>query len=280
MKVVLTAGGIGTRLLPFSKEIPKEMAPVVTRNVDGSVQVKPIIHAIFEQLYAVGFRDYFIVVGRGKRAIQDHFTPDLAFVSDLEKKGKRVNGLTAFYDMLASSNIVFINQPEPRGFGDAVLRTKPYLDGEFLVYAGDTLILSDGNAYIERLRRAHWKHKADATILLKEMEDPRQLGVVTGQEVEPGILKIHEAVEKPARPKSRTAIMPIYIFTESVFQHISGLSRGKGGEIQLTDAIQSMIDSGKRVLGVKLKSGELWLDIGSPETLLSALKLSGEYLGR
>jgi dTDP-glucose pyrophosphorylase len=131
-----------------------------------------------------------------------------------------------------------------------------------------------------RLRSAHSRYNADATILLQDVENPKQFGVVIGQEVEPGTLEIQEAVEKPDNPKSKTAIMPVYLFDKSVFHHISQLSAGKGGEIQLTDAIQSMIESGKKVMGIKLQARELRLDIGSPETLLDTLKLSEEYLNR
>lgn len=277
-KAVITAGGIGTRLLPFSKEIPKEMAPVIVRESDGSVQVKPIIHAIFEQLYSVGMRDYFVIVGRGKRAIEEHFTPDTAFVNSLEAMGKKANGLTGFYTMLKTSNIVFVSQPEPIGFGDAVLRARPYINGEFLVHAGDTLILSRRNSYLKRLKDAHTKYRADATILLQDVKDPRAFGVVTGEESRAGVVRIEEAVEKPKRPKSKTAIMPIYFFKSSIFEFLSRVRPGSGGEIQLTDAIQSMIQAGRTVVGVKLQPNEIRLDIGSPETLLEALRLSGEYL--
>ena len=276
-KAVLTAGGIGTRLLPFSKEIPKEMAPVIGRGSDGSPQVKPIIHAIFEQLYSTGIRDYFLIVGRGKRAIEEHFTPDTAFIDSLRSRGKTENGLTEFYGMLKSSNMVFVSQPEPIGFGDAVLRARPYISSDFLVHAGDTLILSKGNRYLKRLSEAHNKYRADATVLLQDVEDPRAFGVVTSEEIRPGVVKIKEAVEKPKRPKSKTAIMPVYFFKSSIFDFLSRLRPGKGGEIQLTDAIESLIESGRTAVGVKLRRDEIRLDIGSPETLLEALRLSGDY---
>jgi UTP--glucose-1-phosphate uridylyltransferase len=280
LKAVITAGGMGTRLLPFSKEIPKEMSPVLTKDHADSVQVKPIIHAIFEQLYSVGIRDYFVVVGRGKRSIEEHFTPDTDFVSSLERAGKKANGLLDFYEMLNSSHIVFVNQPQPLGFGDAVLRARPYLDGEFLVHAGDTLVISKGNSCLERLRQSHLRNEADATILLQDVNDPRQFGVVRGKETKDGAIRISEAVEKPKEPKSKTAIMPIYIFKSSIFKHLSQVKPDARGEIQLTDAIQSMIESGKKVLGVKLGREELRLDIGSPDTLLQALRLSAKYLGK
>ncbi len=277
-KAVITAGGVGTRLLPFSKEIPKEMAPVIVKGLDRSVQVKPIIHAIFEQLYSVGVRDFFIVVGRGKRAIQEHFTPDTAFTDYLKLAGKASTGLIDFYDRLKRSNIVFVSQPEPIGFGDAVLRAGPYIKDDFLVYAGDTLILSHRSGHLRRLSNAHTRFGADATILLQEVTNPKVFGVVRGSKISAGVIKINEAIEKPDHPKSKNAIMPIYIFKSSIFDALKRLGPGKGGEIQLTDAIQSLIEGGRTVLGVMMKEDEMRLDIESPQTFLEVLRGSLESI--
>jgi UTP--glucose-1-phosphate uridylyltransferase len=277
-KAVITAGGIGTRLLPFSKEIPKEMAPMMTRDSNEAVQVKPVIQAIYEQLYRSGVRDFFIVVGRGKRAIQDHFTPDQGFVEMLDRRGKSSNGLTEFYGMLRSSNMTFVVQPEPRGFGDAVSRASPYITGGFVVHAGDTYVISKGDSFLERLTAARTRHSADATILLQDVDDPRQYGVVDGKELGGGVVEIREAVEKPEKPKTRTAIMPVYLFDRSIFDELAKVKPGKGGEVQLTDAIQSLASSGRKVVGVKLRKDELRLDIGSPETMIEALRLSSGSL--
>lgn len=271
---MLTAGGIGTRLLPFSKEIPKEMSPIITGDSGGAVQVKPMIQAIYEQLYHEGVRDFLVVVGRGKRAIQDHFTPDQAFVELLSKKGKASNGLAEYYEKLKASNIVFISQPEPLGFGDAVLRARPYISGSFLVHAGDTFVLSSD--HLARLVKVHMSYDADATILLQDVPDPRQYGVVVGEEIDKGIMRIKSAEEKPNKPMTNTAIMPIYLFKETIFRYLSSAKPGKGGEVQLTDAIQSLCVPGK-VMGVRLRNDELRLEIGSPETLMEALQLSSRY---
>lgn len=279
LKAVLTAGGIGTRLLPFSKEIPKEMAPIFARNSSGTILVKPVIQAIYEQLYHSGIRDFFVVVGRGKSTIEDHFTPDTGFLELLRKKGKSTKELEEFYGMLKLSNIVFVRQPEPLGFGDSVLRAKPYIDGEFLVHAGDTYIISTDDAHLARLRAAHKKYSADATILFQEVENPREFGVVAGKDLGDGVMRVDSAVEKPEKPVSKTAIMPVYLFKSLVFDSLSKLKPGQGGEVQLTDAISSMISEGKRVIGVKLEEDELRLDIGSPSTLIEALTLTRDHLG-
>lgn len=273
-KALITAGGIGTRLLPFSKEIPKEMFPIITRNGDDSLQLTPVIQAIFEQLYTMGIRTFYFVVGRGKRAIEDHFSPDPRFLDFLGKKGKTPTSLTDFYEKIASSNLVFLNQLEPRGFGDAVLVGQPFVQGDFLVQAADTFILSRGHAYLDRLATTHRKYGAAATILYQEVEDPRQYGVLEGDLLEYGVLRISAAVEKPAVPKSNHAIMPVYLFTNKVFGALSEIEPGHGGELQLTDAIQHLVMRGEPVIGVMLRPDELRLDLGSPETMIEALKVS------
>jgi UTP--glucose-1-phosphate uridylyltransferase len=278
-KAVITAGGIGTRLLPFTKEIPKEMAPLIFRSSDNTTEVKPVIQAIYDQLFESGIRDFYIVVGKGKRAIQDHFNIDAGFVELLRKRGKSVKALTEFYNRLRASNIVFVNQPEALGFGDAVARVRPHLKGDFLVHAGDTYVASQGNQHLMRMKNAKAKYGADAVLLLMRVRDPRMYGVVQGEEIEKGIIKINDAEEKPETPKSQEAIMPVYLFNDEIFEALASVKPGKGGEIQLTDGIKRLVDNGGKVLGVRLKGDELVLDIGTPHTLIDALRLSQRYLG-
>ena len=274
---LITAGGIGTRLLPFSKEIPKEMLPIIAHDGDDSPELKPLVQAIFEQLYSAGVRDFYIVVGRGKRAIEDHFSTDPRFLAYLEKNGKVPKGMSDFYEKIKSSKLVFLNQPEPLGFGDAVLLGRSMIDGPFIVQAADTFILSDGTEYLERLTELHRRYDASATVLLREVPDPRNYGVVDGNELEPGVLQITSAVEKPDNPRSNHAIMPVYVFTDEIFEALASTGPGRGGEIQLTDGIQQLVAAKKNVIGVLLGGDEILLDLGSPETMIEALKLSLQY---
>src|SRR6059036_3257668 len=274
---LITAGGIGTRLLPFSKEIPKEMLPIIAHDRDDSLELKPLVQAIFEQLFSAGIRTFYIVVGRGKRAIEDHFSPDPSFLEFLEKKSKLPRGMSDFYEKIKSSKLVFLNQPEPLGFGDAVLLGRSMIDGPFIVQAADTFILADGTEYLERLTELHQKYDASATVLLREVPDPRNYGVVDGNELEPGVLQITSAVEKPDTPQSNHAIMPVYVFTDEIFAALASTGPGRGGEIQLTDGIQRLVAAKKNVIGVLLEGDEILLDLGSPETMIEALKLSLRY---
>jgi len=266
-KAVITAAGLGTRLLPMSKELPKEMLPIYTKGPNG-ILLKPLLQAVFEQLYDFGIREFCFVVGRGKRAIEDHFTPDWNYIRMMNDKGKKriASEMSNFYRMIEDSTIIWVNQPEPRGFGHAVLMARPFVrDEPFLVCAGDTYIISED--FLRRMADSD----ADATVLLQRVEDPRQYGValVDGNRV----LKV---VEKPEKLISNLAIMPFYIFNPEIMEILRGLKPGVGGEIQLTDAIQELINRGRRVNAVFLRDDELRLDIGTPESYWEALKLSYE----
>ncbi len=254
------------------------MFPIITYNGNNSVQLKPLVQAIFEQLYNVGIRNFYIVVGRGKRAIEDHFSTDPGFLEFLNTKGRLPKSLPEFYEKIKSSNLVFLNQLEPLGFGDAVLLGQPLIRGNFIVQAGDTFILSDEDNYLERLVTMHQKYHASATVLLQDVPDPRQYGVVEGNYLGPGVLRMTSAVEKPEAPRSSHAIMPVYIFTEEIFDALSRIEPDENGELQLTDAIQRLLLARKPVIGVMLRKNELRLDLGSPETMIEALKLSLSYV--
>ena len=143
-KVVITAAGLGTRLFPATKEQPKEMLPIFCRLTNGDVGVKPLLQLVFEQLYDVGFREFCFVVGRGKRSIEDHFTPDYDCLAML-KKHRRMSqsyDLENFYQKLKTSAIVWVNQPEAKGFGDSVLMAQPFVQNEKSLFTQATLMLS------------------------------------------------------------------------------------------------------------------------------------------
>jgi UTP--glucose-1-phosphate uridylyltransferase len=276
-KVVVPAAGLGTRLFPATKEQPKEMLPIFSRGANGNVGVKPLLQVVFEQLYNVGFHEFCFVVGRDKRSIEDHFTPDHDSIVKLKNGGRKdqASDLNGFYVKLGTSTIFWVNQPEPKGFGDAVLLSKPFAQDEpFLVHAGDTYIFSENAGHLSELIRVHERLDADASFLVEEVEDPKQYGVVEGDEVERGVYKVKRAVEKPEKPATNLAIVAIYAFNPVVFRALEKTAPGKGGEIQLTDAIQTLVNWGLNVYAVQLDQSAVRLDIGSPETYWEALSLS------
>jgi UTP--glucose-1-phosphate uridylyltransferase len=276
-KVVVPAAGLGTRLFPATKEQPKEMLPIFSSTVNGNLSVKPVVQMVFEQLYDAGLREFCYVVGKGKRVIEDHFTPDDSCVRALDGLGKngQATDLEGFYKKLNTSTIMWVNQPEAKGFGNAVLLAQPFVQNEdFLVHAGDSFIISKDMAYIKKLLAAYERLKADAAFIVLEIENPREYGIIEGDEVEAGIFRVKAAVEKPEKPATNLAIMAMYVFKPVIFKALETLQPGKKGEIQLTDAIQKLVDWGLSVYAVKLDEDYAHLDIGSPERYWEALGLS------
>jgi len=253
------------------------MLPIFARGMKGDLCLKPIVQLIFEQLYTVGFREFCFIVGRGKRAIEDHFTPDSSFVSKLDSRGldSATEDLQAFYRMVDDSTLVWINQPAPRGFGDAVLKAKGFAGNDrFLVHAGDSYFISRNSEHLRRLVRMSEEYKADTLFLSKEVEDPKRFGIVEGEAMANGLLKVKRLVEKPAKPASRLAIMPVYVFDPVIFKALESTGIGFAGELQLTDGIQKIVDWNLNVYTTQVDPKETWLDIGSPDLYWEAQSLS------
>lgn len=282
-KVVVPAAGLGTRLFPATKEQPKEMLPIFCRLMNGNASLKPLLQMVFEQLYDVGFREFCFVVGRGKRSIEDHFTPDHNSVLMLKNRGRgdQALDLDGFYMKLKTSTIIWVNQPEPKGFGHAVLMAQPFVQNEHcLVHAGDTYIISENAEHLKSLMDVYNRLNADAAFLVQQIEDPRQYGVIRAEEIEKGIYKVLAAVEKPEKPPTNLAIMPIYVFHPVIFRELEKTPPGKGGEVQLTDAIQKLVEGGLNVCAIQLNPRKARLDIGSPEMYWEALSLSYQHFCR
>src|SRR5208337_1853982 len=192
-KVIIPAAGLGTRLFPATKEQPKEMLPIFTKTAHCDMVVKPVVQLVFEQLYDAGLREFCYVVGRGKRGIEDHFTPDEHCIRTLESQGKNGQAvdLENFYGKLDSSTTMWVNQPEPKGFGNAVLMAQPFVENEScLVHAGDSCIIAKDMDYLKKLINAFERLSADAAFLVLDIENPKQYGIVEGDEVEPGIISV------------------------------------------------------------------------------------------
>jgi UTP--glucose-1-phosphate uridylyltransferase len=254
------------------------MLPVFAATEVGTLCVKPIVQEIFEQLFDSGVREFYFIVGRGKRAIEDHFTPERESVDLLNAQGKSgpASDLEHFYSRITQSMIVWVNQPEPKGFGDAVLQAQKLIGTEtFLVHAGDTFIISKGSSAIHRrLNGVHSGGNANATLTIQDVADPREYGVAELTERTDGTFDVKRVVEKPTQPASNHAIMPLYIFDAKIFDALAATSPGKGGEVQLTDAIQKLIDTRHTVQAIKLYNDDVRIDIGTPETYWEAIGLS------
>jgi len=269
-KVVITAAGKGTRLLPFTKEMPKEMMPIFSNISANKKVVLPLLQYIYEQLYSMNFRDYCFVVGREKRSIEDHFTPHEAYLKELSGDYKK--NMKKFYEKLEKSHMVWINQNRPLGFGDAVKCAERYVGEEdFIVHAGDVTILSNTKHPILRLIETSKKNPdVKAILLCKEIKDFQRYGVPTVSKISSNLFSVNEVVEKPQKPKSNLGILPLYYFKSDIFSSLKKIKPGKGKEFQLTDAIQNLIDEKEKVLAISLNKNEEEVDVGTVESYRNA----------
>ncbi len=274
IKSVITAAGKGTRLLPITKELPKEMMPIFSRVSNKDRIVIPVLQFIFEQLYSLGLRDYCLVVGREKRSIEDHFTPHETYLNELSNKYKSL--IAGFYKKLENSHLIWVNQNKPKGFGDAVLRAERYIGKDnFIVHAGDVVVISKVKHPILRLiQTAKLDPSVSAVLLCKKVKDTKRYGVPKVKQLSKDLYEVKEVEEKPTRPKSNLGLLPLYFFKPIIFDCIKEIKPGKGNEYQLTDAIQRLIEKNHKVLAIQLKKDETELDVGTVESYKETLDLS------
>ncbi|MBI4894376.1 MAG: NTP transferase domain-containing protein [Candidatus Aenigmarchaeota archaeon] len=267
---VIAAAGRGTRLMPSTKEQPKEMLPIVDQG-----KIKPILNLIVEQIHDAGISKMFVITGRDKRAIEDHFTQNYGILEHITDK-EALDSTESFYNFLGKIKLSYINQPRPDGFGAAAHLAKEYVGHEdsFYFTSGDSIVysLSKGpsNDFITRLKDAHEKHGADATLAVFETDTPQRYGVVLGDEDENGVLHLNRVVEKPQETVSNLAICGKYIFKPTIFHALEKVGAGLKGEKQITDAIEWLIEKGYKVIAIKLRPDEIYMDIGNPKTYVEA----------
>lgn len=274
MKCVFTVAGLGTRLLPVTKELPKEMLPIFDISLKEKIILKPFLQLIYEKLYNFGITNYCFVVGRSKRAVQDHFTPDFDLIKELKKmkKNEITKDLEVFFKNLDNSNISFVNQPKAIGFGDAIYRSKNFVgDESFLLHAGDDIVLSKNNSHLNRLKKKFLKYDAEIACLIEDVDDPRKYGVIEGIELEKDVIKINRVEEKPKKPKSNSAVIAIYMFKPSIFRYLKKVENTGSAEQQLARAITMSLEK-NTAIGVKIGKNEKRLDVGTPESYLNVLQ--------
>jgi UTP--glucose-1-phosphate uridylyltransferase len=266
-KAVFPVAGFGSRFLPVTKASPKEMLPIVD---------KPLIQYAVEEAASAGITDMIFVTGRNKRAIEDHFDKAYELETELEKKGKDVL-LDQVRSVLPEGvRCIYIRQPEPLGLGHAVLCAQPSVGNEpFAVVLADDLMDSAPPA----LARMAQIFEREGSSLLGVEEVPREqtqsYGIVTVDKTAVEFTRIHSIVEKPrpAEAPSNLAVVGRYVLTPRVFELLSQVTPGTGGEIQLTDAISELLVH-ERVLAVKLPGRRF--DCGSKLGYLKAMVEYGE----
>jgi UTP--glucose-1-phosphate uridylyltransferase len=270
---VIPVAGLGTRLLTLTKNNPKEMVPIFAKSFN-EITLRPLIEQIFLQLYDSGIRNFFFIVGKNKRSIEDHFTPEINYQGLKKKDQNYINLLKDFYDKIEKSNIIWINQNSPRGFGAAVLNAKRVVGSKsFIVHAGDAFVRNNSN-HIEKLIKTFEKNKPEIIFYVKEIKKPKSYGIVKINKINSHNFKVLDIEEKPKKPKSNLAVMPIYIFKPTIFDVLLKTKPGVGKEIQLTDAIQKMIKNKKNVEAIKFLGKNDCIDIGTPENYYLATCIS------
>lgn len=238
-KAVIPAAGFGTRFLPETKAIPKEMLPIVD---------KPTIQYIVEEIKASGIDQILIISGHAKRAIEDHFDSSPELEQHLYESGKM--DLLREVRKVASVKIHYTRQQYMRGLGDAILCAKDFIDGEpFGVILGDDVVYNaNGEPALRQLMDQY--EKTGGTVIGCQVVKPEQVssyGIVDGVKTDdPNLLKVKDMIEKPSveEAPSRFAALGRYVITPEVFDVLEQTKPGKGGEIQLTDALRVMAHNG------------------------------------
>jgi UTP--glucose-1-phosphate uridylyltransferase len=233
-KAVFPAAGLGTRFLPATKASPKEMLPLVD---------KPLIQYVVEEAVASGVESVIIVTGRGKAAIEDHFDVSFELEKLLEARGKHaeLNAMRAISEM---ARVSYVRQQEALGLGHAVLQARDLVGNEpFAVMLSDDIIDSETPA-LRQLLDVYEKYDAPVIGTMQVDGDAiSRFGVIDGKEVDEGVFKINDMVEKPsfAEAPSDLAIIGRYVLTPDIFDEIEKTTPGAIGEIQITDAMRSLL---------------------------------------
>ncbi len=261
-KVVIPAAGFGTRFLPATKAMPKEMLPIVD---------KPIIQYVVEQAVEAGIEEVIIVTGWHKRAIEDHFDKHFELEARLEKDGK-IEQLEEIKRISDMANFVYVRQKEPLGNGHAILAAKDIIGDEpFLVMWGDEFFVSDPPT-VKQLIEAYEKYGTPAIAAVRiDQKDLSKYGIADIEPVENNIFKIRGIVEKPAEGEapSNLATHGNYLFTPDIFDSLEKLKPGKNGEIWIIDAIVDLIKK-RDVYAVELANATYY-DCGNKVSYLQAV---------
>lgn len=232
-KAVFPAAGLGTRFLPATKASPKEMLPIVD---------KPMIQYAVEEAERCNIKEFIVITGKSKRAIEDHF--DYAWELEENLKKNEKHAMLDEIQRLSQHQFAYIRQGAPRGLGHAILCAKPFVKDEpFAVILSDDIIDPDDDL-LENMINVSLKFEATVVALQRvPKSEIHRYGVIRGEEVEKDIFKLSDMVEKPkaSHAPSDMAIIGRYILTPDIFDLLEKTEPGKGGEIQLTDALKTLL---------------------------------------
>jgi len=261
-KCLFPAAGYGTRFLPATKSMPKEILPILN---------KPLIQYGVEEAVTANMHQIAIVTGRGKRAIEDHFDINYELEHQISGTDKE-SYLEDIRSLLDDCTFSYTRQVEMKGLGHAILTGETLIGAEpfGVVLADDLCVNPDGDSILSQMAKVYEKYRC-SIVAIEEvpMEDIYKYGVIAGSELEDGIYVINDMVEKPepSEAPSNLAIIGRYILTPDIFDIIRDTKPGKGGEIQITDALMSQAKS-NMVLALKFKGQRF--DCGSIDGFVDA----------
>jgi UTP--glucose-1-phosphate uridylyltransferase len=233
-KAVIPAAGLGTRFLPATKSMPKEMLPLIDR---------PVIQYVVEEAIDSGIEDLIIITGRGKRAIEDYFDESPELEMHLRDHGK-LETLKMVQDVSSLVDIHYIRQKEPRGLGDAILRAEKHIGDEpFAVLLGDDIIRNQTPCTKQLIDLYLEKGRSVIAVEAVPREKISSYGIIQGEQLTPSLYRIINIVEKPRLEEAPSNIGAIgrYVFTPDIFECLKHTPPGVGGEIQLTDGIRILL---------------------------------------
>jgi UTP--glucose-1-phosphate uridylyltransferase len=262
---VIPVAGLGTRLLPATKSQPKEMLPVGR---------KPVVQYVVEELTRVGTTQVLFVTGPGKASIENHFDRNAELVQMLRESGKEELLAALEYDRSAVQYF-YTRQRELLGLGHAVSCARSFVGNRpFVVALGDSIIgMHAVSDVVQRMTRCYHEREAAAVIAFEEvpLSEVSQYGIAKPK-TDDDLFEIEDLVEKPSAREapSNLAIAARYVLSPAIFEVLAQTRRGKGGEIQLTDAIRALIRDGGRAYGVRLRPDERRYDIGNFEAYFEA----------
>lgn len=256
-KAVIPAAGFGTRFLPQTKAMPKEMLPVVD---------KPVIQYVVEELIDAGIKDIFIVTGYHKRTVEDHFdAPNLDLIENLRMGGEKKKSLLEAVERISEmANFVYVRQKGPYGNGTPLLNVKHLIGDEPFIYTwSDDFIVAKPSRF-KQLIAAYEKYGGSclASIRAQKDEDYERYGFVGGKEITPGIIEAKTIVEKPGKNNAPSDLATVsgFLFTPEIFKYLDkALSNLKEGEeLYYNDALKLMLNDGQKVYGVEIKNGKYY----------------------
>lgn len=252
-KVVIPVAGWGTRSLPATKNIPKEMLPIYN---------KPVIQYVVEEAQRAHIKDVIFVTNRDKNVIEDHFDHNLQLEDVLERAGK-LDKLEEVRRVAEMINILSVRQKRQLGLGHAVMCARELVGDEpFAVMVGDDLMFSGVPGIGQLIEVAMAEKMPVIGVMEVPWEKVSRYGIIDGEEVAPGVYRVRDMVEKPKREEapSRMAIVGRYVLTPDIFDYLEKVKPGHGGEIQLTDALQAMAKErgmmAVRMAGMRFDAGD------------------------